>query len=170
MASPRKKPTFIAGTPRASGDVQTGEFPITRGGGRVAVTVFSGGPLSPGSGFYGKSVKTADQLLLYSGPGRLNTIIPLNATTSGTALYFYDSITVARSGALPSESGYAVVGHIPANAIGLSPQLGGGMLPIQTDCPFQSGLCVACLSGTPGFTVTFTPESSITDDGTVTAN
>ncbi len=161
MSTPRQDPLVVMGTPRSSGDVQTGETCWTRGGGRAA-TIYSGGFLG-GIGFAPGSVKTGDHILLYSGGGRLNTVFPLSAA-SGVAGLFYDAGTVAASG-IAVLSGYKIVGLVPANTFGTN--VTTGPMQIQFDIPFQSGLCIANISGVIGFTVTYTPESSVLDGGTV---
>ena len=145
-----------------SGTPRTGEVNWTRGGAQ-RWGINSGGLLSPSSGSppppTGAVVRTGDQILVFSGAGRLNTVFPHHAI-SGVAIHIYDAAVVARSGPLTHvESGYPVIGVVPANTW----HPGGGTLlglhpPIQFDTPFHSGLCVSCTSGTPGFTLTFTPE------------
>ena len=157
--STRNPKRLIGGNPN-SGFPNTGELALTRGG-MLTATVYSGGLLSPGSGFLpAGAVKTADQVLLVSGPGRLNTVTPLAgiAVLSGAPLTFYDSTVVARSGASPAESGYRTIGLVNA-PVGLS----GNFLPItpiQFDMPFSSGLCVGAPLLSVGFTASFTVETN----------
>ena len=159
MATPRRKPLFIAGTPRSSGDVQTGEITWTRGGGRAA-SFLSG--------------QNAGDALIYGGAGRLNTLLVLTAApSSGSTVLFYDS-AVATSGGPFLGSGHKTLAVIPplfspSPTSGLSPFAVPGYVG-DLDVPFQSGLCVACVSrsGSAGFAVTYTPESSQLDDGGVT--
>ncbi len=163
MSTPVRKPAALAGTPRSSGDVQTGEFLLTRGGGRAA-TVNSGGLAFNAPG----AAKIGDQMIFYSGGGRLNTILPLLAQ-SGSAVTFYDAGTVLASGAVPA-SGYRVLYTIPGNTALMFPGLiNGGPLPIAVDVPFSSGLCATGIiaSGMCPFTITYTPESNILDGGAV---
>lgn len=152
MGIATRNPLTTVGGLLYSGGVRTGHVQQTLGG-QVAVSVLSGGLLSPGSGFTPGAVQTADQLLLFSGAGRLDSILP-HTVISGVALRFYDAATVAASGT----HGPRVLGIIPANSIGsFGPALGGGPLPVYPGMPFTSGLCVSCVSGTPGWTATFTP-------------
>lgn len=163
MSVTSRNPLRFAGATVNSGFPNTGEVPWTRGG-MATATVYSGGLLAPGSGFLpAGAVKTADQILLVSGPGRLNTIVPLNSVfaLSGVPNIFYDSTVVARSGGPVSESGYRTLALLNA------PNGQSGLLtftaPIPVDMPFTSGLSVSCVSGTTGFTVSFTPETNPTN-------
>lgn len=155
MSVSTKSPLNMVGGQLFSGGPRTGQVPMTFGG-SLCVSVFSGGLLSPGSGFTPGAVKTADQLLLWSGAGRLDSILP-HTVISGVQTNFYDASTVSTSGG--PMAGFRVLGLIPANSIGaFGSQLGAGPLPILPGSPFNSGLCVSCVSGTPGWTATFTPE------------
>ena len=149
MATPIVRPCFVAGTPRASGDVQTGEIATTHGGGRTFARL---------SGIIGGDA------LIYSGAGRLNSILICNQITSGQAVLFYDSAT-ATSGGPFTASGHKVVGLIPyvwregASGI-INPNSAPGTT-LFPEMPFQSGLVVAVTnSGCPGFTVAFTVEQN----------
>ncbi len=160
MSVPTRNPLrMIGATPQNSGFPQTGELPFTQGG-MLKATVYSGGLLSPGSGFLPTgTVKVADQLLLVSGAGRLNKVLTIPAlalSLSGAAITFYDSCVPTRSGEGPNVSGYAVIGVVNAPG-GVSGQFGLSNLQ-EFGMPFSSGLCVSCISGTVGFTATFTPE------------
>lgn len=159
MSVPRTKPTFIAGTPRSSGDVQTGEIPITRGGGRTAS--------------FPSGLVTADTMI-YSGGGRLASVLITNqGATSGSQLIFYDA-AVSTSGGPYTTSGHKVVGVTPNGfqglpASGFNPLVLAGSV-LVFDMPFQSGLAVGGLggvvrSGSPGFTVSYTPESNADQGG-----
>ena len=157
MSVATKKPLIFTGGQNFSGGPLTGELQFTQGG-SISATVYSGGLFSPGSGKLPPgTVKTADQLLLWSGAGRVNRILCITPI-SGVITYMYDSAQVARSGAAPSESGYGTVGLIPANSFNPAGTLQPITLPQEFGIPFSSGLCLNCVSGTPGFTVTFTPE------------
>lgn len=162
MSVPSKAPLRLLGAiPPNSGFPNTGESQWTQGG-MVVATVFSGGLLSPGSGFLPSgAVKTADQLLLVAGAGRINLVQPL-AAISGTQLTFYDSSVAARSGVAGAESGYRVIGVVPGNTFNAPFGTLVGPYPLQMGMPFTSGLCVNCVSGTPGFSVSFTPETNPT--------
>lgn len=154
MSTPRRRPTFLAGSPRSSGDVQTGELNWTRGGGRVYTS------------FSGVIVDT----LVYSGGGRLNTLTVFDTypLASGGGAYFYDG-HVATSGGPFSTSGHQILGIIFPYTSGTS-TIGTPIgQPIPIDMPFRSGLIAAPFggSGGPGFTISYTPESNILDDGTI---
>ncbi len=159
VSVPRSKPTYIAGTPRSSGDVQTGEIPITRGGGRCAS--------------FPSGLVTADAMI-YSGAGRLASVLITNqAATSGSQILFYDA-AAATSGGPYATSGHKVIGATPGSfqggvASGFNPSVLAGSVLIF-DMPFQSGLAVGGLasavrSGSAGFTVSFTPESNSDQGG-----
>jgi hypothetical protein len=156
MSAPINKPCFVAGTPRSSGDVQTGEVTVTRGGGRAAC-VWSGSLLT-NAALTGGAVQSGGHILLYSGAGRLNTVCQHQnvLTLSGVAVTFYDAGTITVSGV--SVSGQRFLGVVNAPG-GQSGQF-TGTAPVLFDMPFSSGLCVAAPSGTPGFSVSYTPEVS----------
>ena len=149
MAIPVIKPCMVAGTPRSSGDVQTGEINTTHGGGRTFLRL---------SGIIGGDV------LINSGAGRLNSILVINNLVSGQSVIFYDSAT-ATSGGPFMVSGHKVVGVIPAiwregasGVINANSAPGTSLFP---EMPFQSGLCVAVTnSGCPGFSVSYTIETN----------
>lgn len=169
MSTPVRDPSFIGGTPRSSGDVQTGEISWTLGGGRTA-TVWSGNavlsgvlPSVPGAANIG-----GYDLMVYSGGGRLKSVLPLGVQTSGTNITFYDAATVSSGGPFAA-SGHKGLAFIPGNV----QQGNSGLVTVvnyiyQVDAPFQSGLCVALKSGQPPFSFTWIPECSILDNGAVT--
>ena len=167
MSVRSKSPLRMAGAVVNSGGLDTGEVNWTNGG-TQRFSAFSGGIRNLSSGgpppATGAPAVTADHAVLFSGAGRLNKAQP-HVFVSGGAVVFYDSAVVARSGPFLAESGYGILGVIPANTIGMSPQLGGGIGPIDFGVPFNSGLCVAFASGAHGFTVTFTPESTLATAG-----
>lgn len=146
MSIPVKNPTFLAGTPRSSGDVQTGELQHVRGGGR-AVTFMSGLPLGDS--------------MIFSGAGRLNSILQHTQMASGLAVVLYDG-ALATSGGPFGLSGHKVIGIVPPTWAGGVQGSGSTTVftgqPVNVDMPFQSGLLVNLRSGQPGFTVSFTPE------------
>ncbi len=166
MSQPLKSPCFVAGTPRASGDVNTGEVNITRGGGRTSC-VWSGSLLTTAAlaGAPG-AVQSGGHILLYAGAGRLNTVIPHALLTSGQPVTFYDAGTITASGT--SVSGQRFLGFIPSPMRSPLTALSGNISvavnwqdQIYLDMPFSSGLCAAAASGAPGFTVSWTPEISV---------
>lgn len=156
MSVPRSKPQFVAGSPRSSGGIQTGEVMYNRGGDH------SFGQIS------GVGVAT----LIYSGPGRLNSVLTTQLGISGVATIFYDG-TAATSGGPFATSGHKILCIIPplltalAGSGTLNPLGWPGVLQYP-DMPFNSGLYVApTLSGSHGFSCSFTPESSILDGGSI---
>lgn len=158
-AIPVPRPCLVAGAVRYSGGVNTGEVPFTTGG-QVVATVYSGDILNPGSGFAVGRVLTGDQLLIFSGAGRINKVFLTRSvfTLSGPPLWFYDSAIVARSGAGPIESGYRAFGfNSPGGLSGQITQTG----PYDLAFPFTSGLCASCVSGIVGFSVSYTPETNV---------
>lgn len=119
------------------------------------------GALAPSVARAPGAVATAGHVLLYSGGGRLNSVLVHQALAAAPAVYFYDSVSVTVSGV--SVSGQLLIGMVP-----VSPQVtasGQATLsivsfagePIRPEMPFFSGLCVAYPSGCPGITVSFTP-------------
>jgi hypothetical protein len=125
-------------------------------------TIYSGGLLSPGSGFIGAGVKVADHVLLASGAGRLNTVVLINSqlALSGVNLVFYDSAVPGLSGpGTYANSGYRVLASV-AGPQGQSGQftLNG---PTTFDMPYTSGLCVCATSGVIGFSASWIPETNI---------
>lgn len=157
MSQSTRSPNRMAGSTLYSGGPNTGELSVTNGG-ALAATIYSGGALSPGSGFTPGAVKTGDHVVLFSGPGRLNSVIPLASvlSNSGVALTFYDSATAAVSGPLAGGA-RAILASINAPQ-GNSGDLSRAGVPIMVGTPFASGLAVCATSGTVGFTVTYTPE------------
>ena len=163
MSLTTRNPVRFIGGNLNSGYANTGEVAFTRGG-QLTFSAYSGGMgLQIGSGGIppptGAAHVLADHGRLFSGAGRLHTVIPHQAL-SGVAITFYDGAAPAVSGVgLWRVSGLSVLGTVPANSFLAFGTLGGPM-PIALDVPFFSGLCVNASSGTPGFTCTFTPEVS----------
>ena len=162
MSQPTANPCYVAGTTRASGSLQTGEVNITRGGGRTAC-VWSGSLLTNAAltGAFG-AVQSGGQILLFSGAGRLNNVIVHQLTSGETnPVWFYDAGAITVSGR--SVSGQRIIGTIPqltGTLISGNIQAPIFQMKLDLDMPFSSGLCVGAASGTPGFTVSFTPEVS----------
>ena len=173
MSVPFRSPTIIAGTPYSSGDIQTGEIAWTRGGGRGA-SVHSGAIAMTVLGVAG-AFGSGGSVLLWSGAGRLNSFTALwpagvalagngaAGILSGMPIVAYDSAITARSGVFTdgtiAESGRATLytWYAPQVLSGVNVN-SPGYVPVAVDKPFNSGLCVMALSGSPAFTVTFTPE------------
>lgn len=157
MSVTTRSPLRLAGAQLFSGGVNTGEQQTTRGG-SVAGSIYSGTAILSGAllATYG-SVGTGYDAILFSGAGRLNSVLP-HSVISGVSVTFYDT-AVATSGGPFAASGHKILAVIPANTIGaFGNSLGCGPLPIQLDVPFQSGLAVQLRSGQAGFTFTYTPE------------
>lgn len=149
MSIPVKSPHTIAGTPRSSGDINTGEIPWTRGGGRVVSQsgMFSGNPDG--------SVGIASGIA-----GRLNTVYLHNSpgnvwAQSGIIIQFYDA-ALPVSGAPLVASGHKIIATLNG-PVGHSGQI-GATGKFEVDMPFQSGLFARAASGAPGFSVSITPE------------
>lgn len=168
MSVTSKSPLRVGGATIYSGGVATGEIPTTQGG-QVALTIWSGGLAPSLIGAPGAVHTSGNQVRLWSGAGRLNTIIPHVQMTSGQPGLFYDAALVARSGAgvaasLIAESGARLIGILPPTFNG-GQYSGSPVVPLQSTInfgtPFFSGLNVACASGCPGFTVTITPEVNV---------
>lgn len=160
MGIPNRTPLRVAGSSVNSGNVNTGEWLTTRGGGQCA-TIYSGWnsgtSLVAAGGNAGPAVLGGSDVLFVSGAGRLNTIIPLLAA-SGVGVTFYDA-AVATSGGPFVSSGHKILGVLPPNTWNGTSVL-GGPAPIPIDVPFQSGLCAAVRSGCAGFSITWTPETN----------
>ncbi len=144
----------------SSGSPDTGEQLTTRGGTR-RYSVYSGGLITVNSGSLPLPLQlgSGGHVNIWSGAGRLNTVIP-HQYISGAATVFYDAASIAGSGVGTfATGGYAVLGIIPANSFNGTNL--GPLPPIQFDTPFMSGLSVSAPSGSAGFTVTWTPEMII---------
>ncbi len=166
MAWLTPRPTRMLGGNPTSGGVNTGEMLHVRGG-CLKATVLSGGlaPTIVGAATgVGGVAGSGNSILLYSGAGRLNSILMLGQNTSGPGGFFYDGSALAASGA--TLVGAAPVGVIPPTWSVVSIASGGvsnpyvySAEPIRPDMPFYSGLCLFLPSGNPGVTVSFTPDT-----------
>jgi hypothetical protein len=156
---------YMAGANLSSGSIQTGEMTFVRCGGR-AFSIFSGALFSgtsigvAGQGIY--LLNNTGEALLYSGAGRLNSILLHTQMQSGLAAFFYDSAAPVSGGPAASGLNAKIVGIIPPT---FSPAQVSGNAPWSfqgatnnLDIPFQSGLCVSLKSGVPGFTITINTE------------
>jgi len=187
MSLRTRKPVRMAGAIIQSGNLDTGEVRMTRGGERVA-TIFSGAiNMNAGAGAPGAAFSSGGSVLIISGAGRLNSFTALwpagvalagngeGGVVSGQPIVVYDSVITARSGVLTdgtiSESGRKILFSwappklIASGALVLNPH--ATYNPVPLDIPFYSGLCAMALSGAPGFTVSYTPEavrSGLRDD------
>lgn len=161
MSLSTRSPLRLIGGVVNSGFPATNEVMWTRGG-MHAATVYSGGALSPGSGFIGAGVKVADHILLASGAGRLNTVVNINSVLalSGVSLVFYDSAVPGLSGpGTYTNSGYRVLASVngPQGQSGQFTTNGA----FHFDMPYTSGLCVCACSGVAGFSASWIPETNI---------
>lgn len=182
MSVTTKNPLRMAGATVNSGFVNTGELQYTRGGQQTA-TVYSGAiaiGVTAAGGVNGAAVAGAGSVLVMSGGGRLNSFSALfpagvalagngaNAIISGQPIVVYDSGIMALSGiattATIAASGMKIL-HVwnPPTLVAS----GGVMLtprapydPVPLDIPFFSGLCVLAVSGSPGFTLSYTPQTN----------
>jgi hypothetical protein len=131
-------------------------------GGFQTISIFSGGSSSTLSGSAIGAI--SGDLLLVSGPGRLDFIQPHQAVSGAGPTLFYDSAVAANGvtgGGPVAASGHKVVGVLPANtwaSANASGAIGVIAPPYQFSMPFQSGLCVALRSGSCGYTISWTPE------------
>jgi len=168
MSVSTRNPLRMAGAV-FSGNPATGEVSYTRGGQQNG-TVWSGDLAPALRGLPAGSATSGNQIRVWSGAGRLHTIMPHTYMTSGQAVLFYDAALPARSGAGPvasliAESGARVIGIIPLVNRGVLSVISGQTQTavnwdnvINVDMPFNSGLNIACPSGSPGFSFAFTPE------------
>ena len=176
-----RNPHRQAGALINSGNLDTGEVRMTRGGERAA-TIYSGAiAMGTARGQAGAGVfSSGGSVFLISGGGRLNSFTALwpaavalagngeNAVVSGQPIVVYDAGITARSGVFTdgtlSESGarilfaWAPPKLIASGALVLNPH--ATFNPQSLDIPFYSGLCVMALSGATGFNLTYTPEAS----------
>lgn len=156
MSVTTRNPLRVAGAFTYSGGPNTNELAVTNGG-AVCVSVYSGGLINFGSGSTNLRpvVHSGGHAVYWSGPGRLNYVIPHQAI-SGVQGQVYDSAAVAASGVASVTA--AILAIIPANTIGWNGSLGAGPFPIESPLPFSSGLALNLASGCAGVTLSFTPE------------
>lgn len=161
MSVTSRNPLRMAGA-SFSGFPGTQEVAMTRGG-QMTACVWSGALAPSLAGCPAGSVTSGGHTQLWSGAGRLNTIMPHAYLNSGQAVTFYDAGAISVSGI--SVSGQRFVGIVPQSMRAPLAVLSGNTQAtvawqdaIQIDMPFSSGLCVSAASGAPGFTVSFTPE------------
>ena len=128
-----------------SGAPATGELLVTRGG-IATFTNYSG-------------TAAGNDVAITTGAGRLNTILIHTLIASGQSVFFYDS-AVATSGGPFAASGHKIVGIIPTSWSGAFNVMSDWARPFVVDMPFTSGLVAATRSGTPGFSISYTPETS----------
>lgn len=174
MSLTTRNPTRVAGANVNSGFPNTNELLINRGGVRTA-SCYSGaiamGVAAMGAG----AISSGGSAMVYSGVGRLNTftaIFPAGVALagngeqgilSGAPIVVYDSAITARSGvftdATIAESGRKILfTWYPPRVLSGVNAAGPGFSPVALDIPFFSGLSVMAISGSPGFTLSYTPE------------
>ena len=111
---------------------------------------------------------TAGQnVLVWSGAGRLNTILPLVHAASGIPINFFDapnSLVVSGMAGFAGDSGMPIIGRLPGTQDPLAQVSGAAVdtsktwnTPIMVEFSFASGLAYSSQSGTPGFSLSFTP-------------
>lgn len=135
-------------------------------GGTRTGCIFSGAvvPVANGPG----ALVTGSDVMFASGAGQLVDVV-INAgiasgntvaTTSGTAIVFYDAAAPVSGGPLQAS------GHIPLFTVYMPvtpPTIASGLtqpafsVKINVNMPYNSGLCVNSRSGQPGFTASFRP-------------
>lgn len=164
MSVATRSPFRMVGGNVNSGNVNTGELLTVRGGVQRAV-IWSGSIAAGTNGVIGQGIYQASggHVIFQSGPGRLNTITPTVQVSGSASVFFYDAGAIAASGI--SVSGLPIIGVIPANpppsfTSGYQSVIPFGGQPLNVDMPFSSGLCAAINSGTPGFSITWTPETN----------
>lgn len=155
MSLTSRNPLRMAGANVNSGNVNTGEVNMTRGGGQVISK----------SGMY--SGNPDGGIALLSGvAGRLNSVTvhptPGNPwAQSGIPIFFFDAGPVPTSGGpFPSSNHKAIcILNGPTGHSG-QPTVTAAQGAIAVDMPFQSGLWARAASGAPGFSVSITPETN----------
>lgn len=169
MSISTRSPTRVVGGNINSGAPLTGEQSFTLGG-DFAATIWSG--MVSGMSLAGApgavcGVNTAGgaDVLFFSGAGRLKDVLVFNiaAPVSGGEVQFYDAGVVTSGGPFAA-SGHKIIGIIPPGT-GVGPAGASGQAQVFVnqvlafDMPFTSGLCANVVSGAPGFTVTWDPET-----------
>lgn len=116
-------------------------------GGFFVASLYSGNVVSGGAAAIVApgAVVVGSDVLLVSGAGRLNTLIPHTALP-GTSITFYDAAAVSSGGPFIL-SGHKVLAVLPPWPQGPGALSGGGPVPVVYNVPFTSGLAVGCKSG-----------------------
>lgn len=164
MSVTTRRPLSFKGANVNSGFPNTGESAWTNGGMQTSC-IFSGALAPAVTVAPGAATSGGSHVQLVVGPGRLHRIIPHSILTSGQAVTFYDASVQSASGV--GGSGQKIIGLIPtrsratlALASGQVDTVVAWQDQIEVQMPFLSGLCAACASGAPGFTVSWTPETN----------
>jgi hypothetical protein len=130
--------------------------------GNITACQYSGAvvPAVAGPGAVG-AVAVGSDVFLFSGPGRLQYIIP-HATylsLSGVAVNLYDGAAALSGGPIAAQS-HIPLGGLAAGA-GVSGQLIMAGVPIPMGVPFNSGLIINSRSGQTGVTIVWSSGPSI---------
>lgn len=164
MSVTSRSPLRMAGATVNSGFPATGEVAFTRGGMRNG-TIWSGALAPNLTGCPTGAITSGGQTTVWSGAGRLHSIIPHVYVTSGQPVWAYDAATPTVSGV--SVSGQRILGYVPLTTPAALAVLSGNTQlslswnqVIVLDMPFTSGLSFAAASGAPGFSFSFTPETN----------
>ena len=162
MSVRTKNPQYLAGANFTSGGPNTGEIHHTRGGQRNG-TVWSGALAMSLVGLPTGALGSGNNAQVWSGPGRLHTIIPHQYLNSGQPVWFYDAGAITVSGI--SVSGQRIIGYVPLTMPAALAVLSGNTQltlawdqRIVVDMPFTSGLCISAASGSPGCSFSFSTE------------
>ena len=130
----------------------------TQGGYRTAA-IYSGAN-APGLTAATGAVAVGSDVLLWSGPGRLDSVVLHTLVQSGVAINFYDAVAAVSGGPIYA-SGHVPLANVPGTVL---PPLGSGLFAAVAPTafffgtPFFNGLCVNSRSGQVGFTATFSNE------------
>ena len=164
MSLTNKRPLRVAGANLNSGWPATGEQAWTRGGMRNGF-IGSGAIVMNLGGLPTGATGSGGHVMVWSGAGRLHTVIPHQFMTSGQPIWFYDSASHTVSGV--SVSGQRLIGYVPLTMPAALAALSGNIAlnlswnqVITLDMPFTSGLCIGAASGAPGCSFSFTPETN----------
>lgn len=170
MSVNTRSPLRFLGGVNTSGNVNDGHMQMTQGG-QKTYSAYSGGLITLGSGTTGfVSNPGTGQIVLASGPGRINEVfVHTSPTVATTTIYFYDSNVAALSGtATHAASGMAIVGTVPGVTLAQIPASGLGFAagtlfnPVTIiGMPFANGLGASVASGAPGFTVSYTLSNEV---------
>lgn len=167
MSIPSKSPLVMVGGILNSGIPRTGEVLFTTGGGKSA-SVYSGLVSGNVATAIGPDViaglNQGSDVVIHSGAGRFNRLLPLIGVQSGASVLLYDQgSSPATSGGPFPASGHKLIGVLPAGNLVATPLVSGGLtptLPISYDLTYTGGLCAAVRSGCGAFAVSYTPETN----------
>ena len=128
--------------------------------GNLTAAQYSGAVVPVVAGATG-SVAVGSDVFLFSGPGRLQYIIPHQTylSLSGVAINIYDGAAAVSGGPI------AASGHIPLGGLfagaGVSGQLILQNQPIPLGIPFNSGLVINSRSGQCGVTLVWSSGGAV---------